>query len=163
MAAPFLAADQASVSFATHLTPQTMAGRDGKGRGPHEAAGRCIAEGRIGSSVAVTSYPANGRKRRCLAIGAPRAELAGFSRNLSFGKLACCLIGGAGGGTVGIEEATMRTAIPLPVLSKRAPWNKGRLIGQKRPLKPKDVWAIRVRLQLQGSPSIRKRKPLYRR
>ena len=33
--------------------------------------------------------------------------------------------------------------------SKSAPWNKGRLTGQKRPLKPKDVWAIRVRLQLQ--------------
>ncbi len=31
---------------------------------------------------------------------------------------------------------------------QRAPWNKGRLTGQKRPLKPKDVWAIRVRLQL---------------
>jgi hypothetical protein len=44
----------------------------------------------------------------------------------------------------------MRTAIPLPVPSKRAPWNKGRLIGQKCPLKPKDVWAIRVRLQLRG-------------
>ena len=29
-------------------------------------------------------------------------------------------------------------------------WNKGRLIGQKRPLKPKDVWTIRVRLQLEG-------------
>jgi integrase len=43
----------------------------------------------------------------------------------------------------------MRTATPLPVPSKRAPWNKARLIGQKRPLKPKDVWAIRVRLQLQ--------------
>ena len=28
------------------------------------------------------------------------------------------------------------------------PWNKGRLIGQKRPLKPRDVWTIRVRLQL---------------
>jgi hypothetical protein len=28
------------------------------------------------------------------------------------------------------------------------PWNKGRLIGQKRPLKPKDVWSIGVRLQL---------------
>ena len=26
------------------------------------------------------------------------------------------------------------------------PWNKGRLIGQKRPLKPKEVWTIRVRL-----------------
>ena len=65
-------------------------------------------------------------------------------------KLACRLIGGAGSGTVGIEEATMHTAIPLTVPCKRAPWNKGRLIGQKRPLKPKDVWAIRVRLQLQG-------------
>jgi hypothetical protein len=44
----------------------------------------------------------------------------------------------------------MHTAVPLPVPCKRAPWNKGHLIGQKRPLKPKDVWAIRVRLQLQG-------------
>ena len=32
--------------------------------------------------------------------------------------------------------------------SKNVPWNKGHLTGQKRPLKPKDVWAIRVRLQL---------------
>ena len=88
--------------------------------------------------------------RRCLAIGAPRADRPHARRNLSFGKLACRLIGGAGSGTVGIEEATMHTTIPLPVPRKRAPWNKGRLIGQKRPLKPKDVWAIRVRLQLQG-------------
>lgn len=29
-------------------------------------------------------------------------------------------------------------------------WNKGRLLGQKRPLRPKDVWAIRIRLQLEG-------------
>ena len=32
---------------------------------------------------------------------------------------------------------------------QRAPWNRGRLIGQKRPLKPKDVWTIRVRLQME--------------
>jgi integrase len=32
---------------------------------------------------------------------------------------------------------------------KIVPWNKGRLTGQKRPLKPKDVWAIRARLQLE--------------
>lgn len=32
----------------------------------------------------------------------------------------------------------------------KAPWNKGRLTGQKRPLRPKDVWVIRVRLQLEG-------------
>jgi hypothetical protein len=30
----------------------------------------------------------------------------------------------------------------------RAPWNKGRLIGQKRPLLPKHVWSIRVRLEM---------------
>jgi integrase len=29
-----------------------------------------------------------------------------------------------------------------------APWNKGRVTGQKPPLKPREVWAIRVRLQI---------------
>ena len=28
------------------------------------------------------------------------------------------------------------------------PWNKGKLIGQKLPLKLGEVWAIRIRLQL---------------
>jgi hypothetical protein len=28
------------------------------------------------------------------------------------------------------------------------PWNKGKLRGQKPPLKPKEIWAIRIRLQL---------------
>src|SRR5579859_3135645 len=32
----------------------------------------------------------------------------------------------------------------------REPWNKGKLVGQKAPLKLKDTWAIRVRLQLSG-------------
>ena len=31
----------------------------------------------------------------------------------------------------------------------REPWNKGKLIGQKPPLKPKDIWAIRIHLQNQ--------------
>ncbi|WP_299961920.1 tyrosine-type recombinase/integrase [uncultured Roseobacter sp.] len=40
----------------------------------------------------------------------------------------------------------------LPAIRvRRAPWNKGRIVGQKRPLKPKHVWAIRVRLELAGS------------
>ncbi|SAL74306.1 phage integrase [Caballeronia telluris] len=29
----------------------------------------------------------------------------------------------------------------------RGPWNKGKLVGQKPPLKPKGVWAIRIHLQ----------------
>lgn len=28
------------------------------------------------------------------------------------------------------------------------PWNKGKLISQKPPLKVKETWAIRIRLQL---------------
>jgi len=35
-------------------------------------------------------------------------------------------------------------------VSELQPWNKGRLVGQKRPLRPKDVWAIRIRLELRG-------------
>jgi integrase len=31
----------------------------------------------------------------------------------------------------------------------REPWNKGKLTGQKAPFKPKDIWAMRVRLQQQ--------------
>ena len=33
---------------------------------------------------------------------------------------------------------------------RRAPWNKGKLVGQKAPFKLKEIWAIRVRLQLYG-------------
>jgi integrase len=30
----------------------------------------------------------------------------------------------------------------------RTPWNKGKIIGQKAPLKLRDIWAIRIRLQM---------------
>ncbi|HXU93950.1 MAG TPA: hypothetical protein VFP33_09870 [Gallionella sp.] len=35
-------------------------------------------------------------------------------------------------------------------VARREPWNKGKLVGQKAPLKVKDIWAIRVRLQIHG-------------
>ena len=38
---------------------------------------------------------------------------------------------------------------PHPRLTRRViPWNQGKLIGQKPPLKLKEIWAIRIRLQL---------------
>src|ERR1700730_4615081 len=46
------------------------------------------------------------------------------------------------------RETTMSTEYPAS-RHQREPWNKGRLVGQKRPLKPKDVWTIRVRLQME--------------
>jgi integrase len=34
--------------------------------------------------------------------------------------------------------------------SRREPWNKGKLIGAKPPLRPKHVWSIRTKLQIAG-------------
>ena len=42
------------------------------------------------------------------------------------------------------EEDKMETTVTL---ARQGPWNKGKLVGQKAPLKVKDIWAIRVRLR----------------
>jgi hypothetical protein len=56
----------------------------------------------------------------------------------------------------------MRVPIPAPIpeketimeanntVSPREPWNKGKLVGRKVPFKLKEIWAIRVRLQLRA-------------
>ena len=38
-----------------------------------------------------------------------------------------------------------------PVDRGQQPWNKELLIGQKKPLEPKHVWSIRVRLEIARS------------
>ncbi|OYV75754.1 MAG: integrase [Chromatiales bacterium 21-64-14] len=35
----------------------------------------------------------------------------------------------------------------MEITLHREPWNKGKLVGQKSPLKPKDIWVIRIHLQ----------------
>jgi integrase len=35
----------------------------------------------------------------------------------------------------------------METVKSHEPWNKGKLVGQKPPLKPKDIWAIRIHLQ----------------
>jgi len=52
------------------------------------------------------------------------------------------------GGRIG-GQIMPRVQLPA-VTPKRKAWNKGRVIGQKRPLLPKQVWAIRARLELAG-------------
>lgn len=37
-----------------------------------------------------------------------------------------------------------------PASERPAPWNKGKLIGQKAPLRISEIWAIRVRLEIYG-------------
>ncbi len=45
-------------------------------------------------------------------------------------------------------EAIISTSVP------HVPWNKSKLTGQKSPLKLKEIWAIRIRLQLGEKPVI---------
>jgi hypothetical protein len=41
----------------------------------------------------------------------------------------------------------MEQLIHTAAATQHIPWNKGKPIGQKAPLKVKDIWAIRVCLQ----------------
>lgn len=56
---------------------------------------------------------------------------------------------------MGLGEVDRRIAMSianLPAIRACRPaWNKGRIVGQKRPLLPKHVWAIRVRLEISGN------------
>lgn len=38
--------------------------------------------------------------------------------------------------------------LDVKATARREPWNKGKIVGQKAPLRLKDIWAIRVPLQL---------------
>jgi hypothetical protein len=44
-----------------------------------------------------------------------------------------------------MQDRVNATAAP-----KRVPWNKGKLTGAKPPLRPKHVWSIRTKLQIEG-------------
>jgi hypothetical protein len=46
--------------------------------------------------------------------------------------------------------AMQDSEIHVPTASNRKPWNKGKLIGAKPPLRPKHVWSIRTKLQVEG-------------
>jgi hypothetical protein len=49
----------------------------------------------------------------------------------------------------GVDRTRTMSIKTLPALRPaHAPWNKGRIVGQKRPLLPKHVWSIRVQLVL---------------
>jgi hypothetical protein len=41
-------------------------------------------------------------------------------------------------------------APPAEKPTRRSPWNKGKLVGAKPPLRPSHVWSIRTKLQIDG-------------
>ena len=44
----------------------------------------------------------------------------------------------------------MQDQVNAAPVSKRVPWNKGKLTGAKPPLRSKHVWSIRTKLQIEG-------------
>src|SRR5215207_8807279 len=49
------------------------------------------------------------------------------------------------------RSVTMQTAnVSKDKKPRRAPWNKGKLLGAKPPLRTKHVWSIRTTLQVDG-------------
>ncbi|MBR0738184.1 tyrosine-type recombinase/integrase [Bradyrhizobium liaoningense] len=42
------------------------------------------------------------------------------------------------------------TPSTVPAVSKHVPWNKAKIVGAKPPLRPKHVWSIRTKLQVEG-------------
>jgi hypothetical protein len=40
----------------------------------------------------------------------------------------------------------------IAIYTKKEPWNKNKLVGQKRPLTLQQIWEIRVRLELNEDP-----------
>jgi integrase len=44
----------------------------------------------------------------------------------------------------------MQDPLDANLKPKRVPWNKGKLIGAKPPLRPKHVWSIRTKFQIEG-------------
>jgi hypothetical protein len=86
--------------------------------------------------VHVLDHPLSARSTRVRLLGVEKARSAR---------------GRAGWG--GMEGSFAMHIELLPaVRPQRVAWNKGRIIGQKRPLQPKHVWSIRVRLEMADNP-----------
>jgi hypothetical protein len=44
----------------------------------------------------------------------------------------------------------MQDQVNATTAPNRVPWNKGKLTGAKPPLRPKHVWSIRTKVQIEG-------------
>ena len=51
------------------------------------------------------------------------------------------------GGTLCLASANIRTE---RIYARRLPWNKGKLVGAKPPLRPSHVWSIPAEPQIEG-------------
>jgi len=88
---------------------------------------------------------------RVLRARAPGERTTGVHRNLTFPAR----LGVSRSGILVMPHQLRRMimetrAQAMSSMPRREPWNKDKLIGQKPPLRPKHVWSIRTRLQMEG-------------
>ena len=74
--------------------------------------------------------------------GPPRSESRPNSNVLAKGSCASASV------TEECDHENQENA--TQTIRKRVPWNKGKLTGAKPPLRPKHVWSIRTKLQIEG-------------
>src|SRR4051812_42114758 len=48
------------------------------------------------------------------------------------------------------RSMAMQDQVNATLATRPVPWNKGKLTGAKPPLRPKHVWSIRTKLQIEG-------------
>lgn len=95
-----------------------------------------------GAATALGSEQTTAPQRRPLVL---RAAKQSFIQRWYAAHVGAVPMHGVGG----LDGDLTMSRIQLPATRpQRPPWNKGRLIGQKRPLLPRQVWAIRARLEL---------------
>src|SRR6202043_1757354 len=82
-----------------------------------------------------------------LPLGQPRSPLSPENRP-EFQCLTRWLILLAS--VTGLTSMAMQDQVNATPAPKRVPWNKGKLTGAKPPLRPKHVWSIRTKLQIEG-------------
>ena len=76
----------------------------------------------------------------------PSLHRVALLQNRSFKQLSKCILV-----CLSTKETDMENnQAPVAETERRPPWNKGKLIGPKPPLRPSQVWAIRTRLQMEN-------------
>jgi integrase len=75
-----------------------------------------------------------------------RWSVRGFPHDIPIGLNNTLAIERRGG-----REGGGTAMLVRPVGRDQRPWNKGLLVGQKKPLEPKHVWSIRIRLEIARS------------
>ena len=82
--------------------------------------------------------------RQCLTMGAKISAKTGHPISTSVVAGSCWFVS-----LTRRQSMEKEHACAIEKLTTRTPWNKGKLIGAKHPLRPSHVWSIRTKLKIE--------------